>query len=325
MEPFEIELKNALSRAKPLPAAELAALNNRIIQTFARKQKGFFRLMAIYLLVLILGMIALLAMFMITSDLKLCLLIGIIVLIFFESTVLMKLWFWIMHGKVATMREIKLLQLAVAELKAHLRPEPPGTVPAFPTEPAPDFSATPPAPAARKWWRIILPSLWLLAVAGLCYWGWPERIKEPRDMTPYFEKTVTAAEAASGKEWEQTFEVTRAREHFYPSLVSSGKDVRVWISTRTEGGEPMYTGPVDTQSRITFGHPALGRYVVKGRAEQADGDFTVRIGGVDEVPAGNLTFGRVFFMMLCAALVVAIPLLWLQDRWLRRIDPELEN
>ncbi len=322
MEPFDIELRSALARTDPIPAANLAALNNRIVETFARKQKGFFRLMSVYLAVMTVAIIALLALYMSTSDLKQCLLLGIGILILFEGTVLMKLWYWTMHGKIATVREIKLLQLAIAELKTRPSPEPQRTDAGSPDRRAPAPEPTPTAPASRKLWPIILVPAWLLAVAGAVYFGWMRNPGEPRRVTPYFEKTVAAGDEGKAAEWQQTFEVTEAREHFYPRLVAAEKTSRIWISVGAEGSGPMYTGPVEPGSRIGFGRPTPGRYFVKGRVEKADGDVTLRIGGVDEIP-GVPTFDSLFLLMLSAALAIVIPIVWLQDRWLRHIDPEL--
>jgi hypothetical protein len=324
MEPIDIELKNALTRTQPIPAAELAALNHRIVETFARKQKGFFHLMTAYLVVMTLVMLALLALYMSTSDLKQCLLLGIGILIMFEGTVLMKLWYWTMHGKIATVREIKLLQLAIAELKTHQPSPPQGTAAGFRDESAPVSAPSPTASSSRKWWRIVLVPVWLLAVAGTVYFGWVQNPGEPRQVTPYFEKTFTAADGTKALEWQQSFEVTHARVRFYPRLVAAEKTARVWISVGAEGSEPLYTGPVEPRSRIGFGRATPGRYIVKGRIDKADGDLTLRIGGVNEIP-GAPTFDRLFLLMLIAAVAVAIPMFWLQNRWLRHIDPELEK
>ena len=322
MDPIEIELKRALNRTDTIPAAEMTALNDRIVQTFTRKQKGFFRLMSAYLAAMLVAILIMVALFITTSNLKQCLLLGIGILIAFEGTVLIKLWFWIMHSKIATIREIKLLHLAVAELKTRLPAEPRGSAPAIPDERAP--APAPAAPAMRNPWRNILVSVWLLALAGLGYWGWWQPPSEPRDVTPYFEKTIAAGDGASEAEWQQSFEVTQARQHFYPRLVATGKTAQIWISVGAEDGEPMFTGWVEAGSRISFGRATPGRYFIKGRIKQPDGDLTLRIGGVDRIP-GRQSLSRLFFLMLSAAVAFTLPIVWLQDRWLRRIDPELEG
>ena len=75
----------------------MAALNSRIIQSFARKQKAVGRLMTAYLAGLAVGMIGLLVLYLNATDLKFCLLYGIALLMLSEGTVLIKLWYWIVH------------------------------------------------------------------------------------------------------------------------------------------------------------------------------------------------------------------------------------
>jgi len=326
MDPFELKLKNALTRNEPIPPAELSALNDNIVKAFARKQRAFHRLMAIYLVVLCLMIFALMALFMDTSDLKMCLLFAVVIVILFEGTVLMKLWFWVMHSKIATLREIKLLQLAVADLKAHPSPGAQTAAPAWPDDAGVSAAApTPTGPSKSMLCRSILVVAWVLAVAGLVCLGWRQNPHRPQNVAPYFEKTSDAADTA---QWEQSFDVTQARQHFYPEVVSRGKSARVWISVAMENREPMYTGPVETELIIGFGQAVPGHYVVKGRTEQADGDVTLRIGGVDEVPGTPQPvsfFLHLFFLMLSAALIVVIPLVWFQNRWMQRIDPEFQR
>ncbi len=324
MEAFDIELKNALNRTQPIPASELAALNRRIVETFARKQKGFFHLMSAYLALLTVAMLAMLALYLSTSDLKQCFLLGIGILMAVEGTVLIKLWYWTMHGKIATVREIKLLHLAIAELKASLQRPPSGTAPILPDERTPAPTPTPVAPASFNWWRFVVAPVWLTALAGWVYFGWVQAPGEPRLVTPYFEKSFTAVDGAKSSEWRQTFEVTQARGHFYPQVVTADKAARIWISVGAEGSEPIYTGPVEPRSRISFGRATPNRYFVKGRIEKASDDVTVRIGGVDEIP-GALRFDRTFILMFSAGVALAIPIAWLQNRWLRHIDSELEK
>jgi hypothetical protein len=304
-----------------MPANELAALNHRIIRTFARKQRSAFLLMSAYLAVLTVLIIALLALFMCTTDLKQCLLYGIVILILFEGTVLMKLWFWNQHSKIAIVREIKLLQLSVAELKTRTSPElPSGSASSSPAGSAP----TPMPPAGRKSWWPVLGVLWLLAVASLGYFGLLRNDHEPRDFTPYLEKAFPAEDAGQ-KEWQGTFEVTQPRLRFHPRLTVTGIAAKIWISVAAEGQEPMYTGPVDNESVICFGTAAQGRYVVKARLLEANGNCILRLGGVDKIPGGSSSFERLFPLMFSTALVFTIPLIWLQNRWYRWIDLETQT
>jgi hypothetical protein len=320
MEPIEIELKNALNRTTPIPSAELAALNDRIVRSFARKQKGFQRVMLLYLGAMTAVMLALLAWLVTLTDLRMCLLAGVGILIMFEGTVLMKLWYWTMNAKTATLRDIKLLQLAVAELKAQSPSAKPATVLA--SAPSDLSPSEPAAPRKKLWWTLLIP-IWLLAVA--CWVYLLVLQPDPRDQVTYFEKTVAASDSVPGKEWQESFEVTQAYQYFHPKLISSGKNTRVWISVAGENQKPLFTGDLEAGGKIFFGRPTPERYVVKGRIEQADGGFTLRIGGGNELP-GTLhpTFGRLLLLLFCGAAAAGIPIAWLQGRWLRRIDPGLE-
>jgi hypothetical protein len=323
MEPIEIELKNALNRTNPIPAAELAALNNRIIQTFARKQKGFQNVMLTYLVVMTAALLVLLALFMTLNDLKMCLLVGIVFLVLYEGTVLMKLWYWIMNAKTATLREIKLLQLAVAELKARSASAQSSSTPSFAASDVPALEPAASTPR-KKLWRTILIPVWLLAAASWIYLMWLQ--PEPRDVTTYFEKTVAASDSVSGKEWQESFEVTQTCQHFHPKLVASGRNTRVWISVAEENQKPLFAGQIENGWKMFFDRPAPGRYVVKGRIEQANGGFTLRIGGVDKLPGSvSPTFGRLLLLLFSGAMAAVIPIAWLQGLWLRRIDPGLEK
>jgi hypothetical protein len=282
--------------------------------------------MAAYLAVLTIMIIALLAWFISTTDLKQCILCAVVMLILFESTVLMKLWYWLMHGRLSLVRDIKLLQLAVAELKRPPSPEAEGTARGIQDNGGLAPVQTPAPSSGRPLWRAILVPLWLLALANIVLWGFFQKPYEPRDMVPYFEKTGGAATATAETPWQQSFEVKEARQRFYPRLVSRGQAALVWISVAAENHEPMFSGMVGTGSMIGFGQATPGRYVVKGRTERADGDFTLRIGGVNEVPGITpplRLFVRSFLLMLSACLIIVMPFVWLQGRWLRRVDSEL--
>ena len=120
MEPLDLELKNVLSCTQPIPPAEVAALNRRIVDNFARKQRGISLLTGVSLAGFTIMMLVMIALYQSISDLKICLLLAVGILMAVEGTVVIKLWYWTMHSKIATLREIKLLQLAVADLKASL-------------------------------------------------------------------------------------------------------------------------------------------------------------------------------------------------------------
>lgn len=327
MEPIEIELKNALARTDPIPATELAALNSRIVQSFARKQRAVLRLTSVYLAVLAAGMLGLLALYLNTTDLRFCLLYGIAILMASEGTVLMKLWYWIVHSRIATVREIRLLQLAIAETRG--RP-----VSAQPSTATPELQKSSPAtssiePTWSKPWRLLAATAWSLALAGLVCSAWWIHSLEARSVPSHFEfqKTIGSADVLLIKEWQEVFQVTSPHRHFYAWVQAQDTGAKVWLSCGAEGNEPMFTGWVTggsmnvTETHFWFGIPTPGRYIVKAKAEGAPHGYTVRIGGVDEV--AGVTPMRILPLIICAVVLVLVPLLWLQDRWLRRADPEL--
>ena len=51
--------------------------------------------------------------------------------------------------------------------------------------------------------------------------------------------------------------------------------------------------------------------------------MTLRIGGTNEIPGSKSFFDGMFFMMISVAVAFAIPAIWVQNRWLKRIDPEM--
>ena len=81
MEPFELELKNALNRRTPMAAADAASLNDQIVRAYARKQRAVQNLTRAYLVGMTLVLILFFWLFLNTPDLKLSLLYGIAILI----------------------------------------------------------------------------------------------------------------------------------------------------------------------------------------------------------------------------------------------------
>ena len=326
MEPIEIELRNALTRGNPISAAELAVLNNRVIQSFGRKQKAVGRLMTVYLGVLAAAMLGLLALYLNTTDLRFCLLYGIAIIMISEGTVLIKLWYWIVHSRIATVREIKLLQLAIAEIRCRPASTQPLTAPQELEKAA---GADWVSPTWSKPWRVIAGAVWSLALVGLACSVWWIRSLEKQSVPLHFEfqKTIASEDVLPTKEWQEVFEVTSPHRHFYAWVQAQDSGSRVWLSCGAEGNAPMFTGWVPggsmnvTETHFWFGTPTPGRYIVKAKAERAPHGYFVRIGGVDEV--AGLTPLRVSPLMISVAVLVLVPVLWLQDRWLRWADPEL--
>jgi hypothetical protein len=317
MQPFEIELKDALDRPDAIPAAEAVALNERIVQAYGRKQRAAHGLLLAYLAFFAVSIIGMMGLLISTSDLKECLFYGIGILIAIEGSVLLKIWYWIVHSKIATVREIKMLHVAIAELKGRVSPAQQGSGHSSPASDVPALE--PAAPGSRSWWLAILGPVWMLSVASLVYLI---SLSYPHNLTAYFKKTIGAAEVVAGKEWQETFEVTQPRQHFQVRLIPAGMTTRNWVqmSVAAEGREPMLTGTLN-ELRIYPGRATSGRYTVKAKAEKAGLGYTVLISGLDEVP--SLSPIHLLWLFISAALTCGIPLGWVQRLWLRRIDPDL--
>lgn len=313
MDPIESELKEALKSTAPTPPAQTGALTHRITANYRRKQKAAGQLLSGYLLGLIVALAILFWGFFQAQDFKQSLLIAVLILITFQSTVLMKLWYWIIHERIATVREIKLLQLLVAERLPQVpgEPEPAGEVPS--SEEAELTSKR------KRWGWALAALLWIGAVAGLAGTAllWPEDGLKNAEL--YFEAT---GQPAPGEEIVETFRVERSKPRFHPGIFPERGHAEVWIALGPEDGPVSYQGPVTDSSRIYFGSPLeAGSYTIRYKVIQADAPFRLRVFGAD-LPKSGMT-SRDFWMMLCGAIAAAIPLAWLQARWLRRVDPEL--
>ncbi len=116
---LETELKQALS-GPPLAEADVDRLSQMVVRTFEERQRKVKHVMYAYLAGLMVFLLFLFYLYFNTTDLRACLLLAVAMLIVFEGTVLMKLWFWVLHSKLSTLREIKRLQVQLAELSARL-------------------------------------------------------------------------------------------------------------------------------------------------------------------------------------------------------------
>jgi hypothetical protein len=324
MDPLDLELQKAFAATQPIPPAQVDALSRRVVDTFARKQRGIARLTAFYHVALALAMFTMIALFFSLSDLKQCILLAVGILMATAGLVVIKLWFWTMHGKFATLREIKLLQLAVADLRAAQPNLSPAATASSAAESFAVPSASPATPSTHQRWWLALAPLWLLAVAGVVYFGWLRSPHEPHDIIQYVEKSIPPAEATPGSQWRQTFEVTQETQHFHPQLSAADTHARLWISVAPEGQAPAFTGTLQPASRFTFGHPAPGKYTLLARVEQPDANMTLRLAGTNQA-AGATSFLPMFLLLLSAALALAIPLVYLQSRWLRHLDPDIPH
>lgn len=311
MDPLEAELKQALKAGNPARAADAGTLTRRITKEYRRKQKAAGRLLLGYLLLMVVALIVLFREFFRAEDLKLSLVLAICILIVFEGTVLMKLWFWVLHGKIAMVRELKLLQLMIAERL----PQPPGV----PLCKEAEEEAVEQSSGSKRWWPF-LAIVWAAALAGLVFVAWPRHEPVPKGAELYYEK---ALQPGSEGEIVDTFRVERSKACFHPVILPERGQAETWIAVGPESGSVWYEGALTDLSRFWFGrNVAPGAYRIRIGPLQAEAVCRLRIYGVDQPRTGVLD-SRMFWLMICSAGALGIPLVWLQNRFLRGIDPEL--
>jgi hypothetical protein len=115
---FEFELKQTLSGSVPLTESRMEEMRNELARAFeAKKRKVKLWFWGYMVLVVLVGLYCY-ARFEQTENLKTALLWAIGVLVMYESTVLMKLWYWIVHTRLSLVEEMKQIQIQLAEQAA---------------------------------------------------------------------------------------------------------------------------------------------------------------------------------------------------------------
>ncbi|MBN2296553.1 MAG: hypothetical protein JXM70_29260 [Pirellulales bacterium] len=113
MNELDKQLKEALAENGDYDPEKTAALKQSIVADFGGKIRWLERCLWAYLIICVI-----IALFAITAfqqassnDTRSLLLYAIIFLVGFESTILIKIWYWIANMKVSMLKEIKLLRL----------------------------------------------------------------------------------------------------------------------------------------------------------------------------------------------------------------------
>ena len=115
MDELETKLKMAFDKSGTFDAGKAESLNKEIVKMFDKDLKKVKIVFWIFLIVsaamLVGGLIALNH----ETSTKGMIFAAVIALIGYESTVLMKLWYWVVNTKLNLLKEIKQLQLQIAE------------------------------------------------------------------------------------------------------------------------------------------------------------------------------------------------------------------
>jgi len=123
MDNFEKELKIVLEKNGDFDAARSEALRKEIVQMWCDKNLLRVKIVFWIFFLLCLGMMA--AGYIglrRAEDTRGIILWAIFFMLGFNSTILMKLWYWVVNTKLNVLKEMKQLQLQVAELAGKAPP-----------------------------------------------------------------------------------------------------------------------------------------------------------------------------------------------------------
>jgi hypothetical protein len=105
-------LTNALSGNGAFDPDKAKELQTKTVSSFEAKMRKVERYLFAYMCICCWLVVFSVFQFLQSSTTKALLFYGLLLLVFFGTTVLMKLWYWIMNNKISVLKEIKLLELA---------------------------------------------------------------------------------------------------------------------------------------------------------------------------------------------------------------------
>ena len=105
------DLTKALAKNGAYDLEKAEEMREKMVGTFEAKLRKVERFLWVYLCLLAWLIVFTMFHFMQSSSTKALLFYGILLLIFFETTILMKLWYWTMNNKISVLKAIKQLEL----------------------------------------------------------------------------------------------------------------------------------------------------------------------------------------------------------------------
>jgi len=121
MDEFEARIGDALAETSKLDADKVDALKKEIVQMFEDKLKKVYRYARLWRMVCVLMMAVSAALFGVAASFGIRGIWGMVAasvfyLVVGQLVVTVKLWYWIMNNKLSVLKEIKELQLQIAEM-----------------------------------------------------------------------------------------------------------------------------------------------------------------------------------------------------------------
>jgi hypothetical protein len=127
MDEFEKNISKALSDTHKFDTAKAQTLRKEVVQMFEDKLKKVYRYAKLWLIICIAVMGGTAACFGVSASFGIRGIWGMIAsavfyLIAGQLMVTIKLWYWIMNNKLSVLKEIKQLQLQIAEMACKTQP-----------------------------------------------------------------------------------------------------------------------------------------------------------------------------------------------------------
>jgi len=120
MNEFEKTIQVTLSQTGKFDAGKAETLRKEMVQMFEGKLKKVklwtWAFLLIDGIIIAGGISSLLVNLLITKNTNAMIISAVVVLIAHEGTVLIKLWYWVLNTKYGVLKELKQLQLQIAEL-----------------------------------------------------------------------------------------------------------------------------------------------------------------------------------------------------------------
>ena len=112
----EEALKKALAENSQFKAEKSATMQKKAAGEFSDKMKLTERILMIYLLLCVVFGVPVLNIFVLSGDLKTLITCLLVLVVVYETTVLLKLWYVVAGTKLSVLKEVKLLRLEVSQL-----------------------------------------------------------------------------------------------------------------------------------------------------------------------------------------------------------------
>ena len=111
---LEQAVQQTLSRVEPAVGSQHEARRKESVRMFEGKVRSVRWLTGLFLAVDIAAMVAAAVFLQFATSTQMMIWCAILFIVAFESTILIKLWYWIMTSKISVLRELKQLELRLA-------------------------------------------------------------------------------------------------------------------------------------------------------------------------------------------------------------------